>query len=128
MQSTQFTELETIDDQIALLLKRRAVIDKSILETAVVEVCRHFKIEIDLLRSPRRDDQTVWPRHVAMALCRELTNVSLEEIGAVFNRTYGTVIHACKNVDDRVQTCKSSALTYRFLRSKIKNMLGDKNE
>ena len=42
-------------------------------------------------------------RHVAMFLCRELTQNSLVHIGSHFGkRDHATVIHACKTVETRI--------------------------
>jgi chromosomal replication initiation ATPase DnaA len=35
-----------------------------------------------------------------MALCRELTNYPLKEIGRVHGKDHGTVLHACERFED----------------------------
>ena len=43
------------------------------------------------------------PRQVAMALCKELTNHSLPEIGDAFGgRDHTTVLHACRLIKQLV--------------------------
>ncbi len=55
----------------------------------------------DLL-SPRRDRRIVGPRQVAMWLCKQLTTMSLPDIGNHFNRDHSTVVHSARRVDDRL--------------------------
>lgn len=45
----------------------------------------------------------VWPRQVAMALCRHYTRCSLPQIGRAFNRDHTTVIHAIHQVNKAAQ-------------------------
>jgi len=41
------------------------------------------------------------PRQLAMALCKELTNHSLPEIGDAFGgRDHTTVLHACRKINE----------------------------
>ncbi len=58
---------------------------------------------IDLKSSSRKASLTL-PRHVAMYLVRELTELSFPEIGQRFGRNHATVIHACDNVRKRRQS------------------------
>ena len=47
-------------------------------------VADYFKIKISDLLSKRRNRSVARPRQVAMALCKELTDHSLPEIGEAF--------------------------------------------
>ena len=63
-------------------------------------VAKRFQIKIADLKSKKRTQQIIVPRHIGMYLCRELTNLSLPEIGRYFGgRDHSTVIHACKQVE-----------------------------
>ena len=54
----------------------------------------------DLLSTDRMRSVAV-PRQIAMYLCRRLTHASLPEIGAAFEKTHGTVVHACSQIQWR---------------------------
>jgi len=45
-----------------------------------------------------RQPRTVRARRLAMALCRSLLEWSYAEIGLMFRRDHGTVIHACRRM------------------------------
>ena len=67
-------------------------------------VAEYFNMRVSDLHSKRRSRQITRPRQVAMALAKELTNMSLPEIGDAFGgRDHTTVIHACRKVEELVQ-------------------------
>jgi chromosomal replication initiator protein len=52
----------------------------------------------------------VFPRQVAMFLCRELTDASLPEIGRHFGgRDHSTVLHSCAKIARMEETDESVA-------------------
>ena len=64
-------------------------------------VADYFKIKISDLLSKRRNRSLARPRQVAMALCKELTDHSLPEIGEAFGgRDHTTVLHACRKIKE----------------------------
>jgi chromosomal replication initiator protein len=62
-------------------------------------VAEYFKIKISDMHSKRRSRNVARPRQVAMALAKDLTQMSLPEIGEAFgNRDHTTVLHACRTI------------------------------
>jgi chromosomal replication initiator protein len=62
-------------------------------------VAEYFKIKISDMHSKKRNRNVARPRQVAMALAKELTQMSLPEIGEAFgNRDHTTVLHACRTI------------------------------
>ena len=62
-------------------------------------VAQYFKIRVNDLTSRRKSRSVTRPRHIAMALAKELTNHSLPEIGAAFGgRDHTTVLYACRKI------------------------------
>lgn len=60
-----------------------------------------FDLEVKDLTSSRRTADIAQARQVAMYLCRELTDASLQQIGTAFKRKdHTTVIHACKKIEE----------------------------
>lgn len=79
-------------------------------------VAEYYKLRIADLLSKSRTKKMVTPRHVAMALARELTNHSLPEIGDAFGgRDHSTIIHATKKVEELRETDRDVAQDYRKL-------------
>jgi chromosomal replication initiator protein len=68
-------------------------------ERVVTTVAERFNVKPDVLCGKRRTKTVVLPRHVAMYLLRQLTDLSLTEIGRLFGgRDHTTVIYACDKV------------------------------
>ncbi|MBQ2953806.1 MAG: chromosomal replication initiator protein DnaA [Clostridia bacterium] len=79
---------------------RREVTPQLIMQT----VADYYSITVqDLIRQSRRREITV-PRQIAMYLTREMTNLSLPQIGQVFgNRDHTTVLHGCEKIAGQIK-------------------------
>jgi len=83
-------------------------------------VARHYNIRLSDLQGKRRTKSIVLPRQVCMFLARELTDLSLEEIGGYFGgRDHTTVIHACRLIRSRRQEEPGVALALEQLASML---------
>ena len=68
-------------------------------------VCDYYKMRMAELLSKRRPRSIARPRQMAMALCKELTQHSLPEIGDAFGgRDHTTVLHACRTIERLCET------------------------
>lgn len=64
-------------------------------------VSDYYRIKLADMLSKKRTRNLTRPRQIAMALARELTQMSLPEIGNAFGgKDHSTVIHACKTMAD----------------------------
>ncbi len=63
-------------------------------------VAEFYRLKIVDLLSKKRNRVIARPRQIAMSLARELTQLSLPEIGNAFGgRDHTTVLHACKTIE-----------------------------
>ena len=82
---------------------REKAISTNDIQRAVAE---YFNVRVTDLRSKKRERNISLPRQVAMHLCKELTNLSLEDIGKSFGgKDHSTVIHAQKKIE---KICKEN--------------------
>ncbi|MEW5893440.1 MAG: chromosomal replication initiator protein DnaA [Pseudomonadota bacterium] len=73
-------------------------------------VADFYKIKVADMYAKKRTRNLARPRQMAMYLAKELTNMSLPEIGQAFGgRDHTTVIHACRKIEE----LKGSDLTLR---------------
>ena len=73
----------------------------SSIQSAVAE---YFKISVDDLKSKRRTNTVVKPRHIAMYLCRVETDENLMKIGLEFGgRDHSTVSTACDKIKEELE-------------------------
>ena len=65
----------------------------------ISQVSRFYSIDESILRGTLKNKGTAEARQVAMYLIRQLTNLSLPEIGREFGRDHSTVIHSIRKVE-----------------------------
>ncbi len=83
-------------------------------------VADHYQIRHSDMTSKRRPNNIAIPRQIAMYITRTLTKHSLQEIGDAFGgRDHGTVIHACKAVDNMMEQDSSVRGTVDFLKVQL---------
>src|SRR5882724_5481720 len=74
------------------------------MEVIQKKVAEHFDIRLADMTSKRRPENIAFPRQIAMFLSRQMTESSLNSIGEAFGgRDHGTVLHACRLVQDRME-------------------------
>jgi chromosomal replication initiator protein len=71
-------------------------------------VCDYFDLNIELLKSKTRKREVVQARQIAMFFSKKLTKSSLANIGAhCGGKDHATVLHACKTVNNLMETDKT---------------------
>ncbi|MFG6329199.1 MAG: chromosomal replication initiator protein DnaA [Lachnospiraceae bacterium] len=79
---------------------RREITVEYISET----VADHFGITVKDLLSSKRNSNIVFPRHICMYLCRELTGNSLADIGSKLgNRHHSTILHSIELIEKKLK-------------------------
>jgi chromosomal replication initiator protein len=79
-------------------------------------VADFYKIKVADMHSKKRTRDIARPRQLAMALTKELTQMSLPAIGDAFGgRDHTTVLHACRTIQDFRQTDQELAHQYGVL-------------
>jgi chromosomal replication initiator protein len=75
-------------------------------------VAERFQMKTNDLKSKRRTKTVVFPRQLAMYLCRTLTDSSFPEIGRQFGgKDHSTVIHAVRLITDQLQRDHQTRMT-----------------
>jgi chromosomal replication initiator protein len=87
-------------DAVAGHFREQALADAVTVDQIARRVGGYFRVEPELLQSRHRSRGVLWPRQVGMYLARQLTPLSLAQIGAYFGgRDHTTVLHACRKVE-----------------------------
>lgn len=103
--------------KFGVLKNRKQIIDIS---SIISIVSKHFDIDESLVRMKTKRQEIVLARHTAMFLARELTNFSLQTIGAHFGgRNHASVIHACKCIEDMINNSPDFAEKIQLLREDL---------
>jgi len=94
---------------------KRLTEDKIIAVTA-----EHFGLQLRDMSSERKNKEIVMPRQVAMYLCRELTDSSLETIGdKLGGRDHSTVIHGINKIEKDIEKNDALANNIEVIRKKL---------
>jgi chromosomal replication initiator protein len=100
--SGQQVSRETVEQLLRDILQEEARRTVTI-DQIQKKVAEHFDVRLADMTSKRRPANIAFPRQVAMYLARRHTKASLNEIGDAFGgRDHGTVLHACKTVNQRM--------------------------
>jgi chromosomal replication initiator protein len=79
-------------------------------------VADYFKIKVAEMYSKKRVRSLARPRQIAMALAKELTPMSLPDIGEAFGgRDHTTVLHACRRIQELTDGDADLARDYAVL-------------
>lgn len=89
-------------------------------EIIIKTVADHFDIPCDDIKGNKRNKKVVFPRQIAMFLCRELIDIPLNSIAKSLGKNdHTTVIHACKQIEKELETSKETQNTISILKNKI---------
>lgn len=83
-------------------------------------VCDYFNLPIELMKSKTRKREIVQARQIAMYFAKQFTKSSLASIGAQCGgKDHATVLHACKTVNNLIETDKHFRIYIDELEKKI---------
>jgi chromosomal replication initiator protein len=83
-------------------------------------VCDYFELEMEMLKSKTRKRNVVQARQIAMYFAKNMTKSSLSSIGAhCGGKDHATVLHACRTVNNLIETDKKFKASVQELQKKI---------
>ncbi len=72
------------------------------LDQIIKLVADYFHVKVSEMKSRKRTRNLVEPRQLAMYICHRIAGASLPEVGRAFGgKDHTTVLHACRQVDNR---------------------------
>jgi chromosomal replication initiator protein len=84
-------------------------------------VCDFYKIPVDQMQGKTRKREIVQARQVSMFFSKSLTKASLASIGAhIGGKDHATVLHACKTVNNLIETDKHFRTQITEIEKKLK--------
>lgn len=92
------------------------------LENIQKTVADFYKIKVADMHSKKRNREIARPRQIAMALAKDLTQMSLPNIGDAFGgRDHTTVLHACRTIEALRQNHSEISHQYNILLQILRN-------
>ena len=111
----EFTR-ETLKDLVSL--QERLITVEQIQKV----VAGYYKIRVSDILSAKRDKKITFPRHMAMAISKDITSHSLPSIGDAFGgRDHTTVLHACNKIKGLRTSSSSIEQDYQNLVHSLHN-------
>jgi chromosomal replication initiator protein len=113
--TTDFAQ-EILKDLLAVRSKKFTIAE---IQAVVAE---YFRLDVDELCSKRRQRHIVRSRHIAISLCKELTQLTSPEIGNAFGgRDRTTILHSCKTVSSLKSSDSQTREDYQKLLKILSN-------
>lgn len=118
---------EILEDNITINSVKRAIKDVIRIgayiptpDVIIDETARYYFLNSEDLRGQRRSKNLAMARQVSMYLMRNLTNLSLVDIGEQYEgRNHSTVLSSIRKVEDLIKTDPETAATVRDITSNI---------
>ena len=90
-------------------------------DIATTVICNYFNIPVEQIQSKTRKREIVQARQVAMFFSKTLTKSSLATIGSqIGGKDHATVLHACKTVNNLIETDKRFRIQVDEIEKKLK--------
>lgn len=102
---SQLLDLNITEDFVEQTLRelfQHAPQQKITVEQILKSVAAIFQVRVSDLKGTTRTKDIALPRQVAMYLACKMINESLQMLGSAFNKTHSTILHACKNIEKKL--------------------------
>ena len=89
-------------------------------EYIISTVAEHFDVSPEEIAGNKRNSKVVYPRQIAMYLCREMTDAPSKSIGKCFgNRDHTTIMHGCDKIEQELKSSENTRNTVEILKKKL---------
>ena len=111
--------VDIVENLLKDILQEEAM-NRVTVEKIQKKVTEHFNLRTSDMQSKRRPANIALPRQIAMYLCRVMTHESLQNIGEAFGgRDHGTVMHACKTVENLMSSDETTRRNVEYLTNQL---------
>ncbi|MBB5021487.1 chromosomal replication initiator protein DnaA [Desulfurispira natronophila] len=120
----QLTGVDLSIDVIKSVLKDILMDTERVISSDDIQrhVAQYHNLRVNDLKSKNRSAELSYARHIAMYLCRKLTNMSLPQIGREFGgRDHSTVVHAIKSVEARYNSDDKFKIELESIENQVMN-------
>lgn len=84
-------------------------------------VALNFNITVEEMKSSKRQQKFVNPRHIALYICHELTEYTYTDLGNEFGgRDHSSIMHAVEKVEEKIKTDSNYKQMIDFIIKRIK--------
>ena len=110
---------ESIDSVISIVDPGNIPTD-AMVEKILKHVSKKHGVSVEDIKSKKKTDSIATARHISVYIIRNLTDLSLKEIGKVFGRDHSTIISSINKVELNIRTVKNFENELNLLIKEIK--------
>ncbi|MBR7117020.1 MAG: chromosomal replication initiator protein DnaA [Clostridia bacterium] len=110
---------DKVDEVISIIDPGNIPAD-AMIERILGSVSKHYGVDIESMKSKKKTDSIAKARHVAIYLIRNMTSLTLKEIGGIFDRNHATVMASIDYVELNMRTVNGYEREIKQLKKEIK--------
>ncbi len=110
---------DRIDEVISVVDPGNVPTD-AMVERILLAVSKHYGISVEDMKSKKRTETIAGARHVAIYLIKKYTELTLTDIGGIFNRNHTTVMSSIDRVDINIRTVNGYEREIKLIEKEIK--------
>ena len=107
-------------DEVISIIDPGNIPTDAMIERVLTAVSKHYGVDVESLKSKKKTDSIAKARHVAIYLIRNLTSLTLKEIGGIFDRNHATVMSSIDYVEISMKTVNGYEREIKRLKKEIK--------
>lgn len=108
---------EMVDEVIRVVIRDGVYIPTP--EAIIHETARYYQVTPEEIKGISRQKNIATARHITAYLIRNLTNLSLPNIGSFLNRDHATVLASIRKIENQIKNDKKLSDTIRDITSNI---------
>ena len=108
---------DMVDDACGVVIRDGVYVPTP--ETIIAETARYYQVTPEEIQGVSRQKNIATARHITAYLIRNLTNLSLPNIGTFLNRDHATVLSSVRKIESSIKTDKDLSATIRDITSNI---------
>ncbi len=107
-------------DEVISVIDPGNIPTSAMVERILSAVSKHYGVDIESLKSSKRTDTVAKARHVAIYLIKDMTSLTLKQVGGIFGRDHSTVKSSIGVVEVNMRTVNGYEREIKRLRKEIK--------
>ncbi len=94
-------------DQVISIIDPGNIPNDVMVERILSAVSKKYGVSVEDIKSKKKTDSIAGARHISIYIVRELTELSLKEIGKIFGRDHSTVMSSINKIQVNIRTIKN---------------------
>ena len=91
-------------DEVISIIDPGNIPTSTLIERILLSVSRSFGVSVEDMKSKKRTDTVASARHAAIYIIKKMTELTLKEIGGVFDRDHATVSASIEKAEKNIKT------------------------